>query len=181
MQEIEVKAKIHDVQIMRQALERLGVTLSEPVTQNDIVFQSAFSPVGPMEKRPVLRIREQGNVVLFTVKISQSNELDSIEHEVEVSDAKEMHKLLLSLGFTEAVRVKKTRQKAKYQAYEICVDDVEHLGHYIEVEKLAEKADGGKVQDELFRFLKSFGINPADRVQQVYDTLMEKKLSKGLQ
>ena len=39
------------------------------------------------------------------------------------------------LGFVLHVRVNKIRRKASFNGYEICLDEVEDLGSFIEVEK----------------------------------------------
>ena len=77
------------------------------------------------------------------------------------------------MGYKSAVQVKKTRKTAKYKDFEICLDFVEDLGDFIEVEKIAgENADSGQIQNELFEFLLNLGIRNENRVTQGYDTLI---------
>ena len=63
------------------------------------------------------------------------------------------------------------RKKAKYNDMEICIDAVEQLGSFIEVEKLSE-GDSLQIQEQLFTFLESLGVTKEDQVIKGYDTLM---------
>lgn len=172
--EIEVKARVSNLDEIAHKLRELGCVLSDQETQHDTVFVDA--DYGAFEKfwpgKNLLRIRKTNGKFLFTVKQPQSNELDSIEHETEIHDPMEMREVLLLMGYHEAVQVHKTRRKTKYNGWEICLDEVEGLGSFIEVEKIADEADAEEVQNELFAFLQSLGIKLGDKVTSGYDTLV---------
>ena len=171
MREIEVKAQLKDKKAVSRKLAELGCVFGQPKTQNDIIFQK--KDVGDS---PAARIRETGDdTILFTVKKRGTNELASQEHEVTVNSATELEKMLLLLDQEEMVRINKTRISSQYNDYQICVDDVENLGSFIEVEVLIPDADADKsdqVQEELFTFLTSLGISPDDRATVGYNTLL---------
>ena len=171
--EIEVKARLKNIEALINKLSVLGVLLSEPVRQEDTIYTNLpdgeFADFKPGVN--FLRIRKSGGKVLFTLKQSFVNELEGIEKELEISNEKEMEDILSLLGYHQAVKVIKTRRKAKYKDYEICLDEVEALGSFIEVEKLTDE-DSEKVQNEMFDFLISLGIEKADRVINGYDTLV---------
>jgi adenylate cyclase class 2 len=77
------------------------------------------------------------------------------------------------MGYKSAVKINKVRRKAKHLGYEICVDEVEGLGTFIEVEKVTDDCEDSKeVQKELFHFLESLGVNKNDVVMRGYDTLI---------
>ncbi len=173
MQEVEVKARLREPANVMAALERMGCRLSAPIRQDDAVFMPKGENGFATGKRGmnVLRIRKQGGKALFTLKQTVLNELDCIEHECEVSDAEEMTRAIELLGFREVVRVGKLRQKTRYEPYEICVDTVDGLGEFIEVEKLVEEGDSDAIQEELFAFLEKLGVVRADREVHGYDTL----------
>src|SRR3989344_3875201 len=176
--EIEVKAKITDITALLAKLSVLGVALSEPLKQEDIIYTN-FPDEEFADFKPgvnFLRIRKNNGKVLFTLKQSFVNELEGIEKELEISNEKEMEDILSLLGYHQAVQVIKTRRQAKYKDYEICLDEVETLGSFIEVEKLADE-DSLEVQNEMFNFLVSLGIEKADRVVNGYDTMVYLKQS----
>jgi adenylate cyclase class 2 len=179
MNEIEVKAKIENPAVIAERLAALGGRFSEPIVQHDEVFtRKGTDPTAAKTSgNPVLRIRSQGDKVIFTLKQDRENELDCIEKELEVSDKNMMRDILGMLGFEKIVEIHKSRKKMQYNDYEICVDEVEGLGSFIEVEKFSDEP-GAKIQSELFAFLKSLGVNESDRVMHGYDTLIWEKENK---
>ena len=94
--EIEVKARVHDLDELARKLEAMGCVFSAPVRQSDTVYVGAH--YGPFEEfqpgKNLLRIRETGGKVLFTIKQPQSNDMDVLEREVKVNDAKELRQIL---------------------------------------------------------------------------------------
>ena len=173
--EIEVKAKVKDFEALISKLNEIGCVLSEPITQDDYVYnQKGVNLKDHSHNTPVLRIREQGNKIIFTLKKNRSNELDCIEKEVDVNDRDTMFDIFELLGFQKTVEVHKKRKKGNYHEYEICLDEVQDLGSFIEVEKISDE-DGEKVQNELFDFLKMLGVEKEDRVLVGYDTQLWRK------
>ena len=79
------------------------------------------------------------------------------------------------MGQREAVRINKIRTTTKHQGCEICIDEVEGLGSLIEMEKLTEAGDAEEIQEELFQFFVSLGIDPQDRLTKGYDILTLEK------
>ncbi len=177
--EIEVKAKVADLQILKSKLESLGCIFLQPLIQNDTTF--VLSSYGPYERfnpgHNILRIREQNGKFLFTLKQPQKNELDCIEKETEINNPVELRGALELMGYHEAIKINKVRVKTKYKDMEICLDEVEGLGSFIEVEKLTE-GDGEKIQNESFDFLETLGVKREDRVEHGYDTLIYLKNQK---
>lgn len=172
--EIEVKARINDLDGLAKKLEKLGVVLSAPIVQNDITFVD--ENYGDYDKfqagKNILRIRENNGKFIFTVKQPQSNELDAEEHETEITDSAEFKEALILMGYKPVVEIHKVRRKAKYKDYEICLDDVKELGSFVEVEKITEEENAEEIQEELFKFLESLGIKRENRVTNGYDTLV---------
>ncbi len=175
--EIEVKAKLNNAEDVINKLKELGCVLSESVSQHDTIFvddnYGVFDEFQP--DKNLLRIRETGSKFVLTLKQPKSNEQDAIEHETEIQDASEMKEILQHMGLHEAVQVHKMRRKTHYNDWEICLDEVEGLGSFIEVEKIADDPNIESVQNELFDFLKSLGIKPENRVTNGYDTLVYRK------
>lgn len=172
--EIEVKARIQDLDIIKQKLVALGCVFTEPVTQHDTIFvdsnYGAFDEFQP--DKNLLRIRESNGKYIFTIKQPKSNEQDALEHETEISDPKEMREAILLMGYHEEARVHKTRQKSRYQNWEICLDQVEGLGAFIEVEEITDQDAVEEIQNKLFEFVQTLGVLPEDRVTQGYDTMV---------
>lgn len=173
--EIEVKAKVADMSALIAKLEGLGCTISEPIIQHDSIFVApdygVFEDFHPGKN--LLRVREQGDKIFFTIKQPQKNELDAIEHETAILDGEEMKNALQLMGYRETVQVHKTRRKAHYEKWEICLDEVDNLGSFVELEEIADDtADAEAIQNEMVTFLATVGIDASERVTQGYDTLV---------
>jgi adenylate cyclase, class 2 len=176
MKEIEVKAIIRDKKSIETKLQRLGCVLSAPVVQKDTIFLTQginYNQIKPGVV--VLRIRQQNDKTFFTLKMRGVIELNKIEHEVTVDNVDEIAAIINKLDFCEVLRVNKVRQKCKYNNYEICLDEVEGLGEFIEIEQQIESGDDKAVSAQLSSFLQNLGIKAEDQVKEGYDTLLFKK------
>ena len=180
MKEIEIKAKLRDKKSVMKKLGDFGCKFEPKITQEDVVFSEKIGSVEKyMSNKNFLRLRVKNNgKILFTIKQRQKNHLDKIEHEVEISSKEEMKKALLLIGYKEAVGIKKTRVITHYDGREICLDEVEGLGDFIEMETLVSDGDAEKIQEEMFKFFEKIGIKPDDRINFGYDILMLKKSEK---
>lgn len=181
MREIEIKARVSDVEALRNVLKDKGVALSEPIRHHDVVW-------GPEGKSthanvPWLRLRTETKKdtvrYLFTLKRSVTGQLDSIEHETEVIDPDAIEGIVHELGFTLYSDITKTREKAHLDDKELCLDSVDGLGDFIELEKLTDdSAEYRAVEDELWEIMESFGISRSDEVTVGYDVLVNRELGK---
>lgn len=180
MREIEVKATISSVQSIVDVLEAQDIAVTEPVTQHDRVYGLPEADGEGENTAPWLRIRtetKQGVTKhIFTLKRSVTNQLDSIEHETEVSDPAELEAIIAQLSFTPYSDLTKTRRKAHMGDIEICIDTVDGLGDFVEVEKLTgDDVNYDDVVVELWQVLTQLGVQPEDEVNDGYDVLMNKK------
>jgi adenylate cyclase class 2 len=176
--EIEVKAKLKDKTAVMGKLAALGCKFSDAKTQDDMVWvEKTGSLEDFLSNKVFLRIRIQnGEKVIMTAKKSKARQGDESlvkrEHEIVVSSADEARNILSMLGLQEAVRVVKKRQTTTYEGYEICIDEIENLGSFIEIEKIAEESEAADIQKQMFEFLGALGILPEDQVKKGYDILM---------
>lgn len=180
MREIEIKAKVSNLSTLLNTIENSGIKLSNPIKQHDVVY----GQLGIADNTPGaiwLRIRTENDTrKIFTFKQQHSGGLDSIEHETDISNSDELDAIIKALGFTLYSDLTKTRRKANYSGIEICVDDVDNLGTFIEAEKLAnDDADGGAIATDLWHELAKLGVDRVDEVFEGYDVLMNRKLSEN--
>jgi predicted adenylyl cyclase CyaB len=73
------------------------------------------------------------------------------------------------------VRVVKKRKKTHYKDYEICLDEIENLGTFIEIEKIGNEKDADKIQKDMLDFLDKLRVSKNDIVKKGYDILMLEK------
>src|SRR3989344_8878427 len=142
MREIEIKIKVKNLKAVEQRLLAKGAKISEPIEQRDVIYSSKemverfeVSKEGDL----ITRIRRLKNKTILTLKQQRSNEMDNLEYETEISDPEAMHQILLALGQKPVVKVSKQRRTCKLADYEICLDEVEGLGTFVEFEKLTSE------------------------------------------
>lgn len=174
MREIEIKARVADKPNVLAKLQDLGIELSPPLKQHDVVYSRPGAKSGAGENW--LRIRTENDATVhFTLKRSVTGELDSIEHEVTVDSASELQSIIKYMGYVVYSDLTKIRQKGHQGELEICLDEVPKLGTFIEAEKLcAEDADYDIVATELWAFVEKLGITRADEETSGYDVLMRR-------
>ena len=180
MREIEVKAKLIDKSKVLENLKSIGCVFEDEITQVDTVY---VKEVGNLEtflsNSHFLRIRIKNNEkIIFTLKTNKDQKtkggLDKIEHEVIVDSKVEFESILAILGYKPQITTSKTRLETHYRDFEICVDEIKDLGSFIEVERIVDDGDGEAIQQGMFEFLESIGVNKEDRVFEGYDILMMK-------
>ena len=185
MYEIEVK-----VQFPNQTLDEIQQNLTEkiahwskPKIQNDTVFLNKNKTNYTItEGDKVFRIREEffvgqekATTKTLTLKIQQAQKLVSIEHETEFADTQSMTTILENLELQKFVVVNKKRSMAKYENYNLCLDEVQDLGVFLEVELLSKKEiDFDIAQAQIIEFIKTldlpnFVVNMTPYDTQIFD------------
>jgi adenylate cyclase class 2 len=177
MREIEIKLKAGNLEAVATKLEELGCTLSKPKTQEDINFVHKddvrwYESSGEGWIYPRLRIQND-TVLTFTVKKPLTNEMDCIEHEIQIDDGEALKAMMEMFGYRQGVAVKKTRRSCAFQNYTITLDKVDRLGSFIEIERVVDDGDAEKMQEEMFVFAKEmFGLERDTRLMKGYDILI---------
>ena len=174
MREIEVKAKVRNIKSLIDKAKHLGIIFSDPFAQVDTTYETKLSKHDPDWN--IFRIRKQGNKTILTMKYKASTRSrDNHERESIIENALEVADMLERVGYSRGVTIRKNRKIAKYNNLEICLDEVDDLGTFIEIEKLADdNANVDTIQSELWNILLELGIDPKDRVHKGYDSLMYK-------
>jgi adenylate cyclase class 2 len=178
VQEVEVKYRVLDLRALERALVARGIVLSPAVRQDDQAFAEAGWCYGQSKVGVAFaRLRTEGDRHVFTLKKPVDNEMSCLEHETEIADRRQMHRALEAMGFYPTVRIVKTRRTAAVEGVSLCVDEVEHAGLFMEIEKVVAAGDSGAAtQEDLDRFALSFGIELA-RTTDTYDSLVRAALA----
>lgn len=182
MHEVEVKAALRDKPGIMRALLALGCAFSAPVAENDVLYAKDVGSMDAYNRNAdFLRIRVRGSgEIIFTLKHHpdrHEGRPDSMPQEFEtgIGSKQEMEKMLALMGYQEAVRTDKIRQKGHLGKWEICIDEVEGLGSFIELEELTDGSETQRVVDEMLTFLGTIGISRDDMFADRYDIALLKK------
>lgn len=173
VREVEVKFRVADPLQVEQALKARGLVLNESMTQDD----QAYAPEGwsygdSKQGVSFVRLRTVNGLHTFTLKRPHENALSCAEHESQVADRDQMHEAIQAMGFYPTVRIVKTRRTVHADDLEICLDEVDGLGAFLELERMVPAGVSGEhVQAELVAFVVSLGVE-ADRTEETYDSLV---------
>ncbi len=180
MHEVEVKFRILDEPALLAALEARGVHLNEPVRQDD----QAYAPEGWSFGHgkldvPFVRLRTVGGRHYFTLKRPTVNAQSCLEYEAEVADREQMHHAILNMGFWPTVRMTKTRRSAVVAEFFLCVDELDGVGTFVELERMLPADQSAEdMQAELAAFVTDLGV-AAERTDETYDSLVRAALVAG--
>ncbi|MFA7717542.1 MAG: class IV adenylate cyclase [Candidatus Absconditabacterales bacterium] len=173
MKKVEVKAKVADVETLKDRLVLLGFFFSQALFQQDRLYlpnDTLFSEI--KEGTVILRLRNSNGRQTLKLKKIGETFLDTIEREIVIDDPDQAAEMLKYIGYYQVLDMARVRQKSSYNGLTISLDQVEELGSFIKVEKMVEDEDIQQVQDKLFAFLERFGISKEDQVTQQYGTLI---------
>jgi len=173
MVEIEMKFRVSDYSSLVEKLNRAGVKLGRSESQKDIIFVSEDT-VGFSIKpgMPVVRIRsERGRTSLALKKRITSEK--SVEHELDISDEGEMTQILANLGLKKIVEVVKQREITCVGRLTYCLDVVDGLGCFLEIETMTEEnEDITETRKEIMFHAAKLGLGEDDVEKSKYDTLI---------
>jgi adenylate cyclase, class 2 len=173
VREIELKYRVDDLETLLVALKSRGIEPSEPVFQDDQAYAPAGWQFGDNKLGvSFLRLRTVQGRHYFTLKQPAGNAQDCLEYETRVTDRQAMHHAALHLGYRPTVRIAKTRRTATVDDTSLCIDQVDGLGEFLELERMAPNhADAQAIHADLAAFVSSLAI-AATRTEQTYDSLV---------
>ena len=177
MLEVEVKTYLSNTNRIIGILKNKGCVFETPIIQKDDVFvhksiQSANIPNGSN----ILRIRTENDVHLLTLKQMQ-NSFEAIELETIVDNPNAVSEMLTLLGYKKFVAINKKRTISKYNNFLLCIDEVEHLGNFLEVELLIEKEEKkATALEQIHNFLNELGISKSDICHTRYHIMLYNKI-----
>ncbi|MDD2257866.1 MAG: class IV adenylate cyclase [Patescibacteria group bacterium] len=177
MKEIEILYTLQtDIEVAKKLLtEKVGF-VEEIIVHDWYYARHDIKDLLPDEEgrlHSALRLRKKGNEHYITYKNDHfdNNEtwLFSDEHETLVGDILVMRDIFSKLLFTELVQVLNKKFYYQNDNYEIVLEDVFSLGHFIEIEfkgdtKNLSYDDIQKKKEEMRLFLKLIGIETGEEM-----------------
>lgn len=177
--EVELKVKIKDKEEIINNLKNLNFIEKDLVIETDTYFNSQHHNFIALDE--ALRVR---NVVNKSTNESKSfvtykgAKLDSIsmsrkELETEVKDSSVVKEILQNIGFTPVTPLMKERLYLKNNNITACVDTVNGLGDYLELEIIAENnSEKEKSLKILENLLIKLGYSLNDTINTSYLSML---------
>lgn len=172
MREIELKFKVDNFTNIITYLQDKGIKVSEETSQSDTIYVSDLNDTESKEGSLWLRVRKENDITEMNLKKQSKEKMESEEIEFTVSDYDLANKFLLTLGYKPWVQVNKKRQITKYEDINICMDEVERLGCFIELELLINEDNDVNYEEFLLNKATELGIDTSNRINSHYDTMI---------
>ena len=172
MREIELKFRVDKLEDITSILEKNNCAISKVINQADTIYVSDLGNVESTSGSVWLRVRKEDEKVELNYKKQSPKKMESEEIEFTVGDYKKANDFLKALGYKEWVQVNKKRRYSKYKEYNICIDEVERLGTFVEIELLINEDNNKDYEEELYKVAKELGIDKDNRINSHYDTMI---------
>jgi adenylate cyclase class 2 len=159
--EIEIKAWCPDFDDIMKALSEAGAGEVETVLEDDIYFNHPARDF--RETDEALRIRRVANGYILTYKGPRlpGRAKPRVEHEVALDSFDSMSIILQKLGVVESGSVHKKRTIFMLDDIKICLDSVQNLGSFVELEKMGTGREA--VEQDLFDLAERLGLRHFER------------------
>ena len=167
---IEIKARARDFAEIKSRAERLSDTPVEVIPQEDIFFNV---PQGRLK----LRILASDNAqLIYYTRPDQEGPKRSDYHIAYTNDPDNL-KRVLELSYGIRGKVKKTRYLYLVGQTRVHLDDVDGLGHFMELEVVMRDgqndAEGQAIAEDL---MASLGVEGSDLLEGAYMDMLEKNV-----
>ncbi|MGI6403336.1 MAG: class IV adenylate cyclase [Oscillospiraceae bacterium] len=188
MREVELKVKLVDLSPMAlsQRLTEMGFVSGAVVKNEDVYYQGTKQP-GVLHQS-ILRLRTSRDILAgitrcyLTYKGPRQEDVCQSREEIQtgVEDPQATALLLERLGFTPLLTVKKTRRHYHSDAVTACLDAVEGLGPFLELEMLtAQESQQREAGEQLMTLLEKMELDQKDLTRQSYLELLLEKQTQG--
>ena len=121
-----------------------------------------------------IRKNEKGNVLTYKKIHKECNPIYCDEFETFVSNKEQMENILFALGFNVEMVIDKTRETYLLNNLELDFDSVKNLGELLEIELKDNSSD----INEIYNFVKKYGLSKKDVIYEGIQNLMKKQLNK---
>jgi len=177
MMEVEAKVRLGagGADRLRERLRRLGAHLGGLEVQKDTYFAHPERDLAATDE--ALRLRSTAFGLELTYKGPKMAGASKTRQEETVRLRDEPTALLAGLGFLEAAKVRKRRERWDLRGVEVAIDQVDGLGEFVEVEVVG--TDAAEAGRRVEAALRELGLEGEQRVAASYLEMLQAD-SEGL-
>ena len=159
--EIEIKSYCDDRAPVVEKLKAMGARPAGSEKELDLYLNHPGRDFKDTDE--ALRLRRTGGRVIMTYKGPKIGTAAKtrLEEEVAVSDFEKALAILKNLGFVEFGSVTKMRDVYRLGEMEVCLDTVEGVGRFVEIEMKGSERE--RIEQELFRVAGRLGLERFER------------------
>lgn len=165
--EVESKYRLEDAAQLAATVGALGASFSPPEPQSDLYLAHPSRDFAQTDE--ALRIRSVGDRNWVTYKGPRVDQTTKTRRELEVPiiEAEGLGQLLQLLGFRPVATVRKLRRVARVRheelPFEICLDEVDDVGSFVELETSAAAAQLDQARQALQSLARQLGLQHSER------------------
>lgn len=189
MIEVEVKLKIDSAESIEKKLIELGFKKGQTLQEIDYYYNGVdrdfrasgealrLRLVESLDGSAVVADRPGEPLIQMTYKGPKLDNvsMSRVEHQVNIDNFETMLSILSSLGYKPVELVIKLRRELFSEEICACVDTVDGLGDYLELEIMAdEESQRENALDKISVVLKQLGYSISDTTTTSYLSMLEK-------
>lgn len=190
MIEVEVKLKIDSAELIEKKLIELGFKKGQTLQEIDYYYNGVdrdfresgealrLRLVESLDGSAVVADRPGEALVQMTYKGPKLDNISMsrVEHQVNIDDFETMQSILSSLGYRPVVPVIKLRRELFSERINACVDTVDGLGDYLELEIMVDQDDQRvDALDRISGVLNQLGYSISDTTTTSYLSMLERR------
>lgn len=182
MVEVEIKVSVKERNLLEEKLMQSGFVKGDLLKESDFYFDSDFHKI--KENGMALRIRSCENLTANSVEnfmTFKGPKMDQIsmtrkELEMQIESAEIGKEIFTSLGYTLVRPVIKRRQYFHRDTITACLDQVEDLGDFMELEiVVSQEAEKDAALSGIFTLLSEVGYEVGDVINTSYLSMLQRK------
>ncbi len=168
--EIEIRAAIANLTEIESKILEKGAMLFKEKHQKDIYYGEIclYEKIGYSF---MMRVRDEEGKIFLTYKGARTKkDGEWEEYEFPVENKLSAVEMLKAMGLEKIAEVSKKRKEYKLGDFSICLDDIEELGNFVEIEYLCDDASEGKMK--LMELARELKVKDEDIIQKGYITML---------
>lgn len=179
--EVEAKAAARDLAAVEGRLTALGAVLEANKVERDEYWAHPSRDFGETDEALRLRVTTaddgggwtKADLTFKGAKVDAFTKTRPEETlSVAVDERESLRKILTALGFRPFAEVVKERREFVLEGASVCLDNVEGVGSFVEVEVIADELEGARAK--VLEIFKRLNLDPSER-RSYLELLMAKK------
>lgn len=175
MLEVELKVKVPSLEPIRKFLGEKGAENLGRIHEHDIYYNAPHRDFGVTDE--AVRVRYTNDHALVTYKGAKIKKFGLKAREelnTAVESGEVFEKMLDRLGFTKTTEVDKWRENYRFSGAAICLDEVNELGTFVEIEIMTSD-ENSHAEAEIKRIAKEIGVTGEPILASYLELLLSKR------
>lgn len=189
MVEVEVKLKIDSAESIEKKLMEIGFSKGQTLQEIDYYYNGVdrdfrqsgealrLRLVESLDGSALVADRPGEPLIQMTYKGPKLDNvsMSRVEHQVNIDDFETMQAILSSLGYKPVIPVIKLRRELFSEEMAACVDTVDGLGDYLELEIMVDNENQREeALSKISNILNQLGYSISDTTTTSYLSMLEK-------